>query len=406
MILRKLVYLLLWLLVMIMPWEEIGLLGGVTTISRVIGYAALIVAGLAVLATPQLRPPPMAFIFYSLFAGWSVLSIAWSILPDMTMGRNITNLMLFGLAWMIWEFAPTLAQQQGLCFAFLLGCCGPLISLFLGLKGADFSEGERLSAASTNENAMALSVMMSIAIAVYFAMKRNSRLYSFRLFLWGYVGVAVMGQLYTGSRSGFFSLLAMAAVILVQLRRVNWSAAIAFLACAGMLAYVAPRLLPEQLRERLTETTEAHTLKVRQDIWRAGLEGWVEAPLQGFGFGTYPEVSLRHGSMRLLAHNTWISMLVEEGVIGIFFFTMIWVTVAWRLRFVPQMEKILCSSLLVGYLPATVAGTLDYNKSLWLMFGLVLAMSATPGTSSSPTPMRPPPVMVAVPYRPPRPRNV
>jgi O-antigen ligase len=182
-----------------------------------------------------------------------------------------------------------------------------------------------------------------------------------------------------------------------MLRRVNWKVALLFLIVAGGLGYVAPKLLPEQLSSRLTEGTKAHTFTGRVEIWQAGLRGWLESPLLGYGTGSYPEISQRNGSEHMVAHNTWINVLVEVGFIGLFLFMLIWITVLWRIWRAPRLEQMLCAGLVASYLPITISGSQEYQKILWLIFILILSLTAFPATSS-----QSPPAGTAVPYQRPR----
>ncbi len=73
---------------------------------------------------------------------------------------------------------------------------------------------------------------------------------------------------------------------------------------------------------------ELETGTGRMLLWEAAFERWKTAPLLGHGFiigettlGDYGQIS---------AHNSWISALVNTGVVGLFFFT--WFVLKWILK--------------------------------------------------------------------------
>ena len=166
----------------------------------------------------------------------------------------------------------------------------------------------------------------------------------------------------------------------------NWKVVLMFLVCAVAVSYMARAILPENVQERLSEGREAHTFSTRIDLWRAGLEGWLQRPLQGFGTATYAAVSEAHGGARLVAHNTWVNVLVEQGAVGLFFFLLAWVLAFRNLRQMPRAEQLICLSVTLSYFPITLSASMEYQKPFWFVYIIVLSLCGNSWRPALPRP--------------------
>jgi O-antigen ligase len=375
MIFRKIVLALLCGVVLFMPWEELVDLGGNMTISRGVGYGALGMGLLAVVTSMRLRPLPLPLVLLGLYAAWTALSSVWSLIPEDSLFYSRTNLMLFGFTWMVWEFAPDMRQQRAILITYVIGSTGPLLNQMFAFRSTDAADLQRVGAFLVNENTLAVNVIVSIAIVFYFSTILPGWLRSFRPLFWGYMIVAAFASLLTASRGGVVCLAAVIATILVTSGRVSWKTTVLFLLLAGPAAYVLPKMLPEQVMSRLGEGTEAHSYQIRLDLWSAGLSALPEAPMQGFGFTMFRHVSASHGGPDLVAHNTWVSLLVEGGLVGFSLFIGALVTACWGIRGLPRKEQMLCLTMLPAYLPMTLSGSLEFNKVFWLLIGLTVCIT-------------------------------
>ena len=131
-VLRDLTRMLLLLLVFTIPWEDQFVIGGLWTVSRIVGIATFAVGMLAVIADGRLRVPRPIHLVLGIFAVWIGLTAFWSINLDFTIYVLQTWAQLIALLWVIFEFAPARGDQIGLLRAYVLGTCvsavGTLIS--------------------------------------------------------------------------------------------------------------------------------------------------------------------------------------------------------------------------------------------------------------------------------------
>ena len=126
-------------------------------------------------------------------------------------------------------------------------------------------------------------------------------------------------------------------------------------------------------------------------IWQIGWQVFGQAPFQGVGAGAYAptvEHSLGLASnsdsadigvvvARLVAHNTFFSVLVEQGVIGFALFFALLITLvlsAWKL---PRVERVFWLCILLTWAIGALDLTWEERKPTWFIFGLLIAVAAT-----------------------------
>jgi O-antigen ligase len=124
-------------------------------------------------------------------------------------------------------------------------------------------------------------------------------------------------------------------------------------------------------------------------IWQIGWQIFGQAPFQGVGseaFAGTAEHSLGLASDsstdlgvangRLAAHNTFFSILLEEGVIGFALFFALLITLilpAWQL---PHVERTFWLCILATWAVGALDLTWEDRKPTWFIFALLIAVTA------------------------------
>lgn len=65
---------------------------------------------------------------------------------------------------------------------------------------------------------------------------------------------------------------------------------------------------------------------LRNDIWRALSYAYLKAPLSGYGFGVSKETILMPAEIKFSAHNLYLQILVETGIVGFLLFILMWLS--------------------------------------------------------------------------------
>ena len=162
------------------------------------------------------------------------------------------------------------------------------------------------------------------------------------LLLTGAVLVAVALVL-TASRGGLLGVLAGLAVILGLMlhgRQNRW-VPLALLASIGVFAGYATWFGLDLVMERLHLVAREPFGDVRWAVWHGTLAAFREAPLRGVGLGAFQDVfrpyqpeSVGHWKLVDYAHNDYLQLLVETGVVGAL--VLVWAIVSLILFVVPR----------------------------------------------------------------------
>lgn len=258
-----------------------------------------------------------------------------------------------------------------------------------------------------------LCASAGVSIGVFLGWRSDRRRWLF--FLLAMVSsVAAAGSNSRGATAG---------VILTLLVATLWKSRVLFIGLL-VLALNYELWMPKRTLERFQEglqvsasgeinLAEDGTGAERVEIWKAGLRTFVKHPL-GIGLGLYPwVVDPTSEGKRKDAHNEFILVLVELGLIGVFIYLWLlgglWIR-AWRTHQLDEdalTRAMACGAMigLVGALMASMFVSLvmrsEVSGFVWLLLGLSarreagsrLALDvrtsnrAKPGTSGKPSPV-------------------
>ena len=177
-------------------------------------------------------------------------------------------------------------------------------------------------------------------------------------------------------RSGIAGLAICIVLSLVGFRRIGWLTALGILLCIFLGWFLLPKIAVEQLYLRFGAESLARGADIREDLSVRGLETWQTNPIFGVGSGSYIAASILAGGGTNVAHNTFISVLVENGLVGLGIFLSIGVMLLWLIWHMPARQRLLWITVLASLLPAWLAGSMEYQKNTWLIFALIITQAA------------------------------
>jgi O-antigen ligase len=381
-----------WLLVFAVPWQDMVVLAGVGTMSKLLGVAAVGAAVLHVLFTGRLRQP-IAFHWIVLaYLCWVLLSTFWAIAQPLSIERKVnTYLQILVMVWVIWETTPTRSRLASLLQAFVLGgyvAAGSTIYNYA--SGTATSDFGRFAAKGFDPNDLGMLLALALPMAWYLASTARSG--TQRWLNRAYFVVGTLAILLTGSRGALLVTIAALSVIpwtLSQLRRGMRVAAVVILIGAGVTAVAfVPSFVFQRLSTTGSEIAEG-TVSGRLAVWQSGLRVVPARPLHGYGpAGWFPAAGEVWGRVRG-SHSTYLSILVEEGMIGLLLFLSMFVALLTRMRALPTFERRVGLTLLATLAIVITPLGWDTSKALWLILALLAGWSdvfrgARPVTSTSP----------------------
>ncbi len=370
-------YAALWLFVFVVPWEGVVRVNNTAILSQATGMIAMGCTVFAVLASARFRrwhAFHAAALLFVMIGGLDLLLFYHS--GYRAPAKYYTYIQLLLMVWMIWELAPLRGRVLNLLFAYVLGAYVASIQTLLVYRSSGGGL-RRFAAGGVDPNDLAMTLALGLPMAWYLGIAYRQPL--LRWICRGYLPIAVVTIGLTGSRGGLLaSIVALSIVPLSMTRlspgRLMITIAMLFLSGALAVAYV-----PERIVERLaTTSTEVEDLSLggRFKLWRAGLRALPQHPLLGFGTSGYiTAISPQLGPASQVAHNSFISVLVEQGVVGLLLFLGMFGSAYRAVRRLPLLERrfglVLMATLVVAMLPLTW----EHRKPVWFILAALVGLS-------------------------------
>jgi O-antigen ligase len=378
---RTLAFLLSLVFVFVVPWEGTIELPGLGTAAKMIGLATGAAWVASVLITNRFRKPRPFHVMVCLFVLWNALSLFWSAEPGRTLAHVVTWVQLLGMVFIIWDLYTTRAALFAGLQAFILGeyvaIAGAVGNYLAG--NPFYTQYERFSpAAQTGPDGFGFMVVLGIPVAWYLASSMNTRRMNslFKLVNYAYIPTAFVGLALSGTRTALLASVFGIAFGLSSLTRVRLAARIPiFVALAAAILVALPHVQSLRSFQRLGTTyseIRGGNLNRRTEIWREGLAVFPQHPIIGVGSNTYRTVN----SMGKLAHNSFLSVLVELGVIGLTLFGFILAIALIEMVRQPKWHARFWLTMLAVWFIGASALTYEYRKATWLFLSLAVVSAA------------------------------
>jgi len=363
------------------PFNSVTSVGGMLVV-----VAMLLHLVLTKQSAREISPTVPAWLTFAAFAG---MSIAWSVNPSQT-GREFFLLISLLAVYVVAMLMP-ISERDLRHFEVGVAGGGAIAGAYavaLGLTSSLQLTRRNVSRFSTaggvgesaDANITAATLILPFAIAVGRALRAESR--GERL-LFGVAGALTgAGIILTGSRGGMLAALVTVFVLLYEHNK-RARAALVVIALAA-LASLALVVAPASLRKHISRSTSSG----RTDIWRTALAACPNYCWTGAGWGAFPTVyqdtlhtnpDAKGLDRPFVAHDIWISAIIELGVAGLVALLISLLIVARDILRVPRMHRGPPLAAFLGILVAsTFLSTLSF-KYFWLVMiyaGLVTMVHA------------------------------
>jgi O-antigen ligase len=389
---RKATFFFLWILLFVIPWENAVVIDGFGTISRVVGIPAFGMALLAILECGTLRMLAPQQIIMLVFLIWGGFTYFWTFSATATVTSIYTFVQLFMLVWLIWEFAQSRKQQLLLLRAYMLGSIVSSVGMLLDFFHNTGLQSGGDSGLGFNPGDLAFTLALAIPMSLYLAAHERRN-----ILVWVDGSAAILASCAMVLTASRVLILACIPAVLMfpflfpKLRLRRNLVALVLVALAGIGSWL---FVPESSWSRQpaigTEITSGKLNKTTM-ISQIGWQLFRHAPFQGVGVGAYaPAVEHTLGSAsavsamdtdwqaaRLAAHNTFFSILVEQGISGFGLFVALLVVLvlsAWELT---KIDRLFWLCILMTWAIGALDMPWDQRKPTWFIFGLLISVAAT-----------------------------
>jgi len=366
--------------IFMLPWEGVVELYGLGNGAKFLGFVVVAFWVATVAITGQLRKPHLFHILFYLFVLWNLASIFWSADPERTAAHGWTWLQLLVLVIILWDLYTTRTALLAGLQAYVLGtyvAIGSAISNYFA-GNPFYSHYQRFSAGDTNPDGFGFLLALGIPVAWYLAnLTSTNKMNGFWKFInYAYIPVAFLGLALSGTRTALFAFIVGNAFGLASLNRARLWVRISILLLLISVSFVLlPQIQTLRSFQRFStvsaELTEGD-LNNRTNNWREGLESFTEHPLLGVGSNMYRSVN----TWEKVAHNSYISVLVEVGLIGFGIFGIILMMAVFNAWGQPKWDAIFWITVLLVWAIGSFTLTWEYRKTTWLFLSLIIASAS------------------------------
>jgi O-antigen ligase len=369
---RTFSFLLSLALIFAMPWENIIAVGEVSVMTKGIG---MLMVAVWLVSAPKggfRKLVPFHMVMF-LFILWNIASFFWSIQGDDTLPKIMTYVQAGIMVWILWDLYTTPKALKAGLQAYVLGAYmsigSTIFNYFNGIK----YKALRYSATGFNANDIGLILALGIPVAWYLAVSKSNggKAQALRLINFAYVPAAILAILLTASRGSLIAASPAFLFLIGSLTRLKlYQRVVVFAVLTGSLFMLLP-LVPQSSFQRLgtmgTSIAEAD-LHGRVDIWGAGISALSEHPILGIGSGTF-RTGVKLGKE---AHNSFLSVLVEVGMIGFVLFAAIFAIAVYEAMQQPRWDSIFWLTVLLVWTLGLSVHTWEQEKITWLFLGLAV----------------------------------
>jgi O-antigen ligase len=337
-----------------------------------------------------------------LFVAWCYLSTAWS----QDTGKALLSATEYALSGFLLLITYTAVQSRRdlgrILTAFLLGACAAIVYAFISPAA---SEEGRLANQVLGPNVLGEALVCGLAIAAaLFALYRSSVMRLITVAAGLFIGV---GVLLTSSRSALIALVGGLVAAVALAGRWRMIALCVTLVLAGGTYVYFQQFAPAGAKQRIEEplSSQQRSEDGRNTIWSLAVRAFEDKPVTGVGAGNFRVVQvkflLRPGVDRArtqtsevvddphgkVAHNSFLSVASELGIIGLVLFTfLIGFGAASLLKAARLFKKLgdghmqivaICLVVaMVGSLGVQMFQSQQQEKVIWLLLGLGPALLA------------------------------
>jgi O-antigen ligase len=362
---------------------------------------------------------PQFFAILTFFLAWVVLSLTWAEQPSHGVEVASRYVLRAFLYLIVFTAVRTPQHVRWLLGAFV--AASTLSGAYGLVAPPPVTDQDRLAGTIGEPNQLAAVLVAGLVIALAMAVVEKGKPV-LRLLLFAAAGLCLLTTFLTLSRAGLIALVvAMVAAVIVAGR---WRAQVfagAVVVITTLVVFFAFIATPHQ-RERVSSVGAGSTTG-RSDIWTIGWRMVQAHPVNGVGVGQFQTSAVHFliapGTIQRsdliidrpkVAHNIYLHVLAEMGVVGLTAFLLIigfalrcalMAARAFQRRGDPAMDLLSRAVFvgLVGILAADFFASEQFSKQLWLLLGLgpaLLAMARrgrdepeTAAATSVPAPLAP-----------------
>jgi hypothetical protein len=370
---RRIAWVLLLVFAFAIPWEyslDVGEPAG--NIARIFGLLLVLVAIPAVFHAGRLRiPGPMQWVVLAFYL-WFCCSYFWTIEPLATLDRMRGYFQEMMIVWLAWEFAENPRDLRSLLRAYVAGSWVLAVLTLVNFASIDAMIAGQIRFVAQGQDPNDAARFLDLGFPLAAVLFDGESRWAGRLLALGYLPLGLSAVVLTASRGGFLAAVTALIGCGILLARGHGRRAVAGAFALSAMGAVLWRLVPHETFARLatiSEQAQGGNLNDRVNIWALGWHAFSQAPILGYGAGTFVNAA---GLASIdTAHNTALSVLVNGGLCAFFLAVGIVVLAADSVRKIRGPLRLALATALLVWAIASLAATVEESRTTWLLFALI-----------------------------------
>lgn len=326
-----------------------------------------------------------------LFIAWIFVSNPQAALLNEQRNSLFTFIQLWILIWLTSELMDTAEKQHILMWAFsLVSLTSAIISISQGQIGQSVSTSIRAGGLAAEPNESSIYFVISMLFFNYLSSIHDKTL--IRLFAIAGGITTALAVFFTLSRTGILLLFAAICLQILFYQNKKQVLLLIFIYLGAIAFFVLTTqnisIFIHSILPSILQGTD--TVGLRYTYWKAGWKMWLDHIIAGVGIGMFPK-ELRYYAFNLpvrywsaTAHNTYILILAETGIIG--FIIYILILLLSLTNFLNKSSNVndlmksskntwLCAFIII--LLSSLTLSLSYNKLIWFMIGISITVKSS-----------------------------
>lgn len=376
---NKLPYWFLCFFVFTLPWQGVVVIPGIGTISRLLGFVLVGLAILYILINKNMKEVPLFIIASVLFVVWGLISYTWSYIPSATISRFIQSIQFLAMVWLVWELCDRKTDYKILLQMFIFGLFVTVADMLYSYGTQSYISG-RMEGGGLGINRIAMYLSLGIPIAWYLYLSQKSNILSYINIV--YIPLAIFSIILTGSRTGLIvgSIgLTIIPLTFFKLPSTSKITVIGFVSVCLLFSLFYYSKAIENLQSNIDRFSETPDMiqegefTGRQVFWNIALKKFIEKPIQGFGAATSSHIiGEQLGGVRRSSHNTYISILLESGIIGLLIMFSIIAIIIIPILLLGSIERTFGLVIIAVIMVTMIVNNLETDKTFWFILSIFM----------------------------------
>lgn len=356
--------------IFLIPWGN-GLFDGFV---KVVGILSFGLASLYLITQGVKKNFTYFHFFVITLWSWIILSVAWTtnIQEGLAMAPRIFQIMLLPFL-----FTIIISAKNSVLLAYKSYVFGTIVAasiiIYNFINGIESPYYGRYTIANTETDSMSIILALAVPIAAYLA--SVSTIFLMKAAYTISIPMIIFAIFLTGTRTG--SIVAIIGVLYLLFThrsasfKVKMAIAVVFIISIVSVLSFAPKASVDRVFSA-GKSLQSGDLNYRTVVWGASLEQWKRSPVIGTGLGGLGDVLSREHVNYNAAHNTHIHILVENGIIGLFIYLLLELSILLVILQTPYPDKVFLLTLFSAVVLSQLTLHTHIFKETWFALTMIV----------------------------------